>query len=154
MSEFYRVCKKADISDPGSGVFEVEDRFIVLIHLDGEFYALDDACTHDGGPLGGGLLEGYQIICPRHGARFDVRTGQALSMPAVHATAAHEVKVEGKTSSRAARAASSNSSLRKDLAMRSTRNPCFLAFICSFGSACIEQWSERTFGQQATIISS
>ena len=82
MSEFLRVCKTADVPDPGKTVFEVDDRFIVLIHLDGEFYALDDACTHDGGPLGDGLLEGSQIICPRHGAIFDVRTGQALCMPA------------------------------------------------------------------------
>jgi len=95
MSEFFRVCKIADVPDPGKTVFEVDDHFIVLIHLDGEFYALDDACTHDGGPLGDGFLEGSQIICPRHGARFDVRTGQALSMPAVQATTAHVVKVEG-----------------------------------------------------------
>jgi 3-phenylpropionate/trans-cinnamate dioxygenase ferredoxin subunit len=95
MSEFYRVCKTSDVPDPGQAVFEVDDRFIVMIHLDGQFYALDDACTHDGGPLGEGILEGFQIICPRHGARFDVRTGQAMSMPAVHGTTSHEVKVEG-----------------------------------------------------------
>jgi 3-phenylpropionate/trans-cinnamate dioxygenase ferredoxin component len=95
MSEFYRVCKTFDIPDPGKEVFEIEGRFIVLIHMDGQFYALDDACTHDGGPLGAGFLEGFQIICPRHGARFDVRTGLALTMPAVHATPAHEVKVDG-----------------------------------------------------------
>jgi 3-phenylpropionate/trans-cinnamate dioxygenase ferredoxin component len=95
MSEFYRICKKADIPDPGRAVFEIDQRFIVLIHLDGEFFALDDTCTHDGGPLGEGFLEGYQIICPRHGARFDVRTGQAMAMPAVHGIAAHQVQVEG-----------------------------------------------------------
>jgi 3-phenylpropionate/trans-cinnamate dioxygenase ferredoxin subunit len=95
MTEFYRVCKTADVPDPGKTVFEVEGRFIVLIHLDGKFYALDDACTHDGGPLGDGVLEGYQIVCPRHGARFDVRTGQALAMPAVHAITVHEVKLDG-----------------------------------------------------------
>jgi 3-phenylpropionate/trans-cinnamate dioxygenase ferredoxin component len=95
MSEMYRVCKISDVPDPGMSVFEVEERFIVLIHMDGQFYALDDTCTHDGGPLGEGELEGFQIICPRHGARFDVRTGQALTMPAVHATSAHDVMVEG-----------------------------------------------------------
>jgi 3-phenylpropionate/trans-cinnamate dioxygenase ferredoxin component len=95
MSEFFRVCKIADVPDPGRAVFEVEDCFIVLIHFDGEFYALDDTCTHDGGPLGEGFLEGDQIICPRHGARFDIRTGLALCMPAVHATTAYEVKVDG-----------------------------------------------------------
>jgi len=95
MSKFFRVCKVSDVPDPGKAVFEVDERFIVLIHLDDKFYALDDACTHDGGPLGEGILDGYQIICPRHGARFDVRTGQALTMPAVHATTAHEISVEG-----------------------------------------------------------
>jgi 3-phenylpropionate/trans-cinnamate dioxygenase ferredoxin component len=95
MSDFVPVCKTSDIPDPGQAVFEVEERFVAIFHVGGQFYALDDCCTHDGGPLGEGILEGYQIICPRHGARFDVRTGQALTMPAVHATAAHEVHVEG-----------------------------------------------------------
>ena len=93
MSDFTRVCKTSDIPDPGKAVFEIEDRFVVVFHLDGEFYALDDRCTHDGGPLGEGDIEGFQIICPRHGARFDIRTGLALTMPAVRATPAHEVKV-------------------------------------------------------------
>ena len=95
MSNFVRICKTSDIPDPGKAVFEVEDRFVVVFHMDGGFYALDDACTHDGGPLGEGCLEGFQIACPRHGARFDIRTGQALTMPAVRGTPAHEVKVEG-----------------------------------------------------------
>jgi len=95
MSEFFRVCKIADVPDPGRVVFEVDEHFIVLIKMEGEFYALDDACTHDGGPLSDGILEGTQIVCLRHGARFDIRTGQALSMPAVRAAAAHDVLVQG-----------------------------------------------------------
>ena len=96
MPNFVHVCKAADVPDPGKAVFKVEERYVVLFHLEGEWFALNDACTHDGGPLGEGFLDGYQIICPRHGARFDVRTGQALTMPAVSATPAYEVKVEGK----------------------------------------------------------
>jgi 3-phenylpropionate/trans-cinnamate dioxygenase ferredoxin subunit len=95
MSDFIPVCKTTDIPDPGKDVFEIEGRFVVVFHLDREWFALDDCCTHDGGPLGQGWIEGFQIICPRHGARFDIRTGLALTMPAVHATAAHEVKIEG-----------------------------------------------------------
>ena len=95
MSDFVRVCKTSDIPDPGKAIFEVEVRFVVLFHVDGGFYSLDDACTHDGGPLGEGCLEGFQIACPRHGARFDIRTGQALTMPAVRGTPAHDVQVEG-----------------------------------------------------------
>jgi 3-phenylpropionate/trans-cinnamate dioxygenase ferredoxin subunit len=95
MSDFVRVCKSSDIPDPGKAVFEVEERFVVIFHLDGEFYALDDACTHDGGPLGEGTIDGFQIICPRHGARFDIRTGQAMTMPAVQSTPSHEVRIDG-----------------------------------------------------------
>ena len=95
MAGFVRVCKTSDIPDPGKAVFEVDHRFVVVFHLDGDFYAIEDACTHDGGPLSKGDIEGFQIICPRHGARFDIPTGQAMTMPAVHATPAHEVKIEG-----------------------------------------------------------
>jgi 3-phenylpropionate/trans-cinnamate dioxygenase ferredoxin subunit len=95
MSEFFRVCKTSDVPDPGREVIEVNNHLIVLIHLNGKYYALDDACTHKNGPLGEGILENHQIICPCHGARFDVRTGRSLTMPAISATQVHEVKVEG-----------------------------------------------------------
>jgi len=52
-------------------------------------------CTHDGGPLGEGQLDGFTIACPRHGAKFDIRDGRALTMPATRATVAHDVKVVG-----------------------------------------------------------
>lgn len=94
MCEFVRVCRVSDVPDPDKRVFEIEDRFVAVFHVDGRFYALDDCCTHDGGPLGEGTLEGLRVTCPRHGAQFDIRTGEALSMPATRATASHEVKVE------------------------------------------------------------
>lgn len=95
MSDFNRVCKTSDILDPGKAVFEVEDRFIVVFHVGGRFYALDDCCTHDGGPLGEGHLDGFEIVCPRHGARFDIRNGHVLCMPATIGLPPHEVKIEG-----------------------------------------------------------
>ncbi|MBI2826160.1 MAG: non-heme iron oxygenase ferredoxin subunit [Planctomycetia bacterium] len=95
MSDFVRVAKVSDIPDPGKQIFEVDDRLVVVFHVGGRFWALDDVCTHDGGPLGEGTLDGYQIACPRHGAKFDIRDGRALTMPATRATVAHEVKVEG-----------------------------------------------------------
>jgi 3-phenylpropionate/trans-cinnamate dioxygenase ferredoxin subunit len=69
----------------------------VVFHVGGQLYCLDDVCTHDGGPLSEGALDAGQctIACPRHGAKFDIRDGRALSMPATKATVAHEVKVEG-----------------------------------------------------------
>jgi 3-phenylpropionate/trans-cinnamate dioxygenase ferredoxin subunit len=94
MSDFVRVAKVTDIPDPGRELVEIDERLVVLIHTAGHFYALDDVCTHDGGPLGEGQLDGYTIACPRHGAKFDVRDGRALTMPATRATTAHEVKVE------------------------------------------------------------
>ena len=94
MSDFIRVCKTTDIPDPGKAVFEVQDVFVVVFHVEGKFSALNDCCTHDGGPLGEGELEGLEIACPRHGARFDIRSGRAF-----HArdrdTQTYEVKVEG-----------------------------------------------------------
>ncbi len=95
MADYVRVCKVSDVPDPGKTVVEAEDRLVGLFHVDGKWYALDDLCTHDGGPLAEGELKGHEIICPRHGARFDVRDGRALTMPATSPTVSHEVKVDG-----------------------------------------------------------
>jgi len=94
MSDFMRVCKVTDLPDPGKTVVEVGDRLVALFHASGTFWALDDVCTHDGGPLAEGTLEGFTVACPRHGAKFDIRTGRVLSMPATRDTVAHRVKVE------------------------------------------------------------
>jgi len=93
MPEFYRVADVSEIPDPGCTVVEVAGDVVALFHVDGSFYAIDDVCTHDGGTLADGRLEGFKIACPRHGAKFDVRTGAALSMPAVRPTRSHAVKV-------------------------------------------------------------
>lgn len=93
--EFTSVAKTSDLSDPGRMVVEVEERLIVLIRTGGEFFALDDVCTHDDGPLSDGVLGDRTIACPRHGAQFDIRTGAALTMPATRPTQAHDVEVRG-----------------------------------------------------------
>ena len=95
MPEFVKVAKTTDVPDPGSTLLEVGDRVVVLIHAGGSFYCIDDVCTHDGGPLGDGDLVNGSIVCPRHGARFDIKTGKALTMPATEPTAVYEVRVEG-----------------------------------------------------------
>ncbi len=95
MADFIRVADTIDIPDPGKTLVEVEGEMVALFHVEGRFYALDDVCTHDGGPLADGELRDHKISCPRHGAKFDIRTGAALTMPAVRATRAHDVKVEG-----------------------------------------------------------
>ncbi len=93
MSDFVRVAKTSEIPDPGRIVVEVDERLVVIVHTAEQFYAIDDVCTHDGGPLGEGQLDGFTIACPRHGAKFDVRDGRALTMPATKATGSHEIKV-------------------------------------------------------------
>jgi 3-phenylpropionate/trans-cinnamate dioxygenase ferredoxin subunit len=95
MSDFVAVAKVSEIPDPGKMLVEVDERLVVVIHAAGRYYAIDDVCTHDGGPLGEGELDGFTISCPRHGAKFDVRDGRALTMPATKPTASHEVKVDG-----------------------------------------------------------
>jgi 3-phenylpropionate/trans-cinnamate dioxygenase ferredoxin component len=94
MNEFLFACKTSDIPREGKLSVELNDRFIVLICIDGEYFCVDDVCTHDGGTLGDGELEGHCLVCPRHGAKFDVRTGDAVAMPATEATQAHEVRVD------------------------------------------------------------
>jgi 3-phenylpropionate/trans-cinnamate dioxygenase ferredoxin component len=94
MSEFVEVAKVAEIPDPGKEIVEVDDRVVVLVHTGGQFYCVDDLCSHDGGTLGDGDLEDHCLVCPRHGAKFDVRDGSVVAMPATTGIPAHEVKVE------------------------------------------------------------
>ena len=93
MSKFMKVARADDIR-PGERLqVEMDGVEVVVVNLDGTFYAIGDVCTHDGGPLGEGALQGCALICPRHGARFDVRTGEALTRPAFEAVPTYEVKV-------------------------------------------------------------
>ncbi len=95
MPEFFKAAKVADVPDPGRLTLEVDERLVVLLHVGGEFFCIDDVCTHDGGPLGDGELSNFEVACPRHGAKFDIRNGRALTMPATEPTLSHQVKVEG-----------------------------------------------------------
>ncbi len=95
MSKFTTVAQVGELQDPGKQLIEVDDQFVVLCLIAGEYFCVDDVCTHDGGTLGDGELCGHELICPRHGARFDVRNGAALCMPATEGTGRHEVRVDG-----------------------------------------------------------
>ncbi len=95
MAEFVTVATTAEIPPGKVNVYEVAGRQIAVCNVDGAFYAIDDVCTHDGGSLDQGQLEGGQIECPRHGALFDVKTGQALTLPAVMPVQSYPVQVEG-----------------------------------------------------------
>ena len=92
---FEKVCKVGDVAPGTAQVFEVGDSDIALCNVNGEFFAIEDLCTHDQGPLGEGELDDYDIECPRHMATFDVRTGKVTALPAVLGVATYPVRVEG-----------------------------------------------------------
>ena len=95
MSEFLRVAGRAELLPGGKKLVDLDGRAIAVFNVEGRYYAIDDVCTHDGGPLAEGELEGAEIRCPRHGARFDVRTGKALSFPAIEPVDTHPVEIRG-----------------------------------------------------------
>ncbi len=81
--------------DPGSRrVISTEIGPVAVFNLAGEFFAIADACTHDGGELASGACEGDQIICPRHGSRFCIKTGKVLTPPAYEDVETFPVRVE------------------------------------------------------------
>lgn len=94
MAEFVKVAKVEEIP-PGERLwYDFEEETVVIFNVNGKFYCIADLCTHDDGPLEDGELEGHEIECPRHGARFDIRTGEALCLPAVTPVPTYQIKVE------------------------------------------------------------
>ena len=94
MAEFHKMAKADEVAPGEVKQYQVEGRPVALCNVDGELYALEDICTHAFAYLSEGGLEGGQIRCPLHGAMFDVKSGEAKSLPAVKAVPTHEVKVE------------------------------------------------------------
>lgn len=92
---FVTVAKVGDIPEGGVKVVRLDDQSVAVFHLDGAFYAMDDICTHDGGPLAEGFLEGDVIECPRHGAKFNVKSGAVVCLPATAAVPTYAVRVVG-----------------------------------------------------------
>jgi nitrite reductase/ring-hydroxylating ferredoxin subunit/metal-sulfur cluster biosynthetic enzyme len=92
---FMTVAKVGEIPEGGVKVVRVDDDPVAVFHVGGQYHALADLCTHDGGELSDGVLDGHVIECARHGARFDVRTGAVLAMPATGAVPRHAVRVIG-----------------------------------------------------------
>jgi 3-phenylpropionate/trans-cinnamate dioxygenase ferredoxin subunit len=95
MTEFVKIAKVADIDDGQRLLIEVDDVIVAVFNVGGRFYCIEDVCTHDGGPVAEGEMDGFEIECPRHGALFDIRDGSALTMPAVVPVPTYQVKVEG-----------------------------------------------------------
>lgn len=90
---FYPVLPLDDLPNGERIFIELDGEPIVIFNIAGDIYAIGDRCTHDDGPLGEGELEDHTIICPRHGAKFDVRTGDALTLPAFEPTTNYPIQV-------------------------------------------------------------
>lgn len=92
-SKWMHVAATNDI-EPGKWLaVEIGDTYVAVFNLDGEYYAIEDVCTHDGGDLASGWMEGDEIVCPRHGAHFSVKTGEVRSPPAYEDVAVFSVRV-------------------------------------------------------------
>ena len=95
MAQLHQIAKTNDVP-PGEGrAYDVAGRRIALFNVDGKFYAIDDTCTHQGGPLSEGFVDGTCVTCPWHGGEFDVCTGKVLAPPAAEDEASYKVVVSG-----------------------------------------------------------
>lgn len=93
MEGWTRVCARDEMAPGEFRVVEADGTMIAVFNIDGHHYAIEDVCTHDGGELAGGPVHGFEVECPRHGARFDVRTGAVCAPPAQTPTASFPVRV-------------------------------------------------------------
>jgi nitrite reductase/ring-hydroxylating ferredoxin subunit len=95
MARFVQVATKSQVPENGAMGVQVEGRSLVLVNLDGEFYALDDNCPHEGAPLSDGQIVEDEIVCPWHSSHFDVRTGRVTMDPAESDIATYKVRLVG-----------------------------------------------------------
>jgi nitrite reductase/ring-hydroxylating ferredoxin subunit len=95
MGKFVKVGQASELSPGQAKYVEAEGKQIALFNVGGAFYAIDNTCTHTGGPLAEGMLEGEEVECPWHGARFNVKTGTVLGPPAGSNVASYPVRVNG-----------------------------------------------------------
>jgi nitrite reductase/ring-hydroxylating ferredoxin subunit len=95
MGTMVKIAQKKDVAPGGGIAVEAGGKQIALFNIDGTYYAIDDECTHAGGSLAEGTLDGHTVTCPWHGAEFDVKTGRAISPPADDNVKGYKVVVEG-----------------------------------------------------------
>ena len=93
MDEWITVAPVDEFAPGERRLVEVDDTSVLVVNLDGRYFSIEDVCTHDGGALAGGAIDGDQIVCPRHGARFCLRTGAALSAPAYEPTRTFPLRI-------------------------------------------------------------
>lgn len=95
MAELKKVATVADVPAGRAKAVNVEGKKIALFNINGSFYAIDDTCTHRGGPLSEGNVEEFKVTCPWHGAKFDVRTGEVVGPPAQRSVVRYGIRVMG-----------------------------------------------------------
>ena len=95
MADFVKAATTTEIEPGQARLVEVKGKQIALFNVDGQFFALDNTCTHRSGPLTEGEVSGNEVTCPWHGAKFDVRTGEVMGPPAQRAVARYGVRVTG-----------------------------------------------------------
>jgi nitrite reductase/ring-hydroxylating ferredoxin subunit len=95
MGQLIKVAETKEVPPGTAKAVDVEGRAVALFNVDGTYYAIADTCTHRGGPLSEGGVEGTVVTCPWHGATFDVTTGNVLGPPAAEGVAHYNVQVEG-----------------------------------------------------------
>jgi 3-phenylpropionate/trans-cinnamate dioxygenase ferredoxin component len=91
--EYIEIAPSSELPNGDRLFVEVGGKALVIFNIAGQLFAIGDICSHDDGPLGDGDLEGFNIVCPRHGGEFDVQTGNAVQMPAVVDIPAYPIKV-------------------------------------------------------------
>jgi nitrite reductase/ring-hydroxylating ferredoxin subunit len=94
-TNFVKVAETKDIRSSTMRPIDLDGERVGIVNVDRSYYAIGNICTHLGGPLNEGKLEGYDVECPWHGSKFDVRTGELTTPPAQQPVPAYEVKVEG-----------------------------------------------------------
>ena len=95
MASFFKVAARSEIPDGAGRSFEVEGRRIAIFNLAGTFYAIDEECTHSGGPLSEGTIDGDEIECPWHQGRFNIKTGAVVDLPPMDNVASYNVRLSG-----------------------------------------------------------
>ncbi len=94
MSAWVKAALIEDLPPGSRSVVDVDGVAVAVFNLDGEYFAIEDTCTHDGGELASGEVDGEEIVCPRHGARFNIKTGAVTAPPAYSAVATFPVRVQ------------------------------------------------------------
>src|SRR5688500_7801028 len=95
MSDWVKVAEVGEIAPGGTKLVDVDGGMVLVCNVDGEYHAIDDMCTHDGGTLSGGTVQGEEIVCPRHAARFNIRTGEVTAPPAFEPVHVFPLRIRG-----------------------------------------------------------